>query len=71
MHFRSPNGLAALQMQNLKLALAQDQDVSAAIHTAQGRPIQTPYVGHLVHSGIHYNMQIAAGPSPNLKLASG
>lgn len=69
MHSRPPNGLTP--MQNLKLALAQGQDVNAAMHGTQGRPIQTPYVGHLVPNGAHYNMQIAPGANLNLKLASG
>ena len=71
MHSRPPNGLTAQQMQNLKLALAQGQDVNAAMHGTQGRPLQTPYVGHLVPNGTHYNMQMAAGANLNLKLASG
>lgn len=72
MHSRPPNGLTAQQMQNLKLALAQGQDVNAVMHGTQGRPIQTPYVGHLVPNGTHYNMQMAAGATNlNLKLASG
>ncbi|KAG8215759.1 enhancer of polycomb-like-domain-containing protein [Butyriboletus roseoflavus] len=61
MHPRPPNGLTPQQMQNLKLALAQGQDVNAVMHGTQGRPIQTPYVGHLVPNGTHYNMQMAAG----------
>ena len=64
MHSRPLNGLT---MQNLKLAL-QGQE---AMHGTQGRPIQTPYVGHLVPNGTHYNMQITAGTNVNLKLASG
>ncbi|KAF8127863.1 enhancer of polycomb-like-domain-containing protein [Boletus edulis] len=71
MHSRPPNSLTVQQMQNLKLALAQGQDVNAAMHGTQGRPIQAPYVGHLVPNGTHYNMQIAAGANLNLKLASG
>jgi enhancer of polycomb-like protein len=70
MHSRPANGLTAQQqMQNLKLALAQGQDVNAAMHGTQGRAIQAPYVGHLVPNGTHYNMQVAAGA--NLKLGSG
>ena len=71
MHSRPPNGLTAQQIQNVKLALAQGQDVNAAMHGTPGRPVQTPYVGHLVPSGTHYNMQMAAGANLNLKLASG
>ncbi|KAI9463887.1 enhancer of polycomb-like-domain-containing protein [Boletus coccyginus] len=71
MHSRPPNGLTAQQMQNLKLALAQGQDVNPAMHGTPGRPVQTPYVGHLVPNGTHYNMQMAAGTNLNLKLASG
>ncbi|KAH0835627.1 enhancer of polycomb-like-domain-containing protein [Lanmaoa asiatica] len=70
MHSRPPNGLTAQQMQNLKMAL-QGQDVNAVMHGTQGRPIQTPYVGHLVPNGAHYNMQVTAGANLNLKLASG
>lgn len=72
MHSRPPNGLTTQQMQNLKLALAQGQDVNAVMHGTQGRPIQSPYVGHLVSNGTHYNMQMAAGAANlNLKLAPG
>ena len=72
MHPRQPNGLTPQQqMQSLKLAIAQGQDVNAAMHGPQGRPIHTPYVGHLVSGGIHYNMQMAPGANPNLKLGSG
>ncbi|KAF9221104.1 hypothetical protein BS17DRAFT_797325 [Gyrodon lividus] len=67
-HARQPNGLSLQQMQSLKMALAQGQDVNAAIH---GRPIQTSYVGHLVQNGAHYNMQMGAGTNVNLKLAPG
>lgn len=70
-HSRPPNGLTVQQMQNLKFALTQGQDLNAAIHGTQGRPIQTSYVGHLVPNGTHYNMQIAAGANLNMKLASG
>lgn len=64
LHSRPPNGLTSQQMQNLKL--------NAVMHGTQGRPIQTPYVGHLVPSGTHYNMQMATGAANlNLKLASG
>lgn len=71
MHTRPPNGLTPQQMQNLKLALAQGQDVNVAMHGTQGRPLQTSYVGHLVPNGAHYNMQIAPGANLNLKLAAG
>ncbi|KAG9312626.1 enhancer of polycomb-like-domain-containing protein [Chiua virens] len=70
MHARTPNGLTPQQMQNLKLALAQGQEVNAAVHGTQGRPLQTPYVGHLVPNGTHYNVQMATGGN-HLKLASG
>ena len=65
-----PNRLTAQQMQNLKWALAQGQDV-AVMHGTLGRPVQIPYVGHLVPNGTPYNMQMAAGTNLNLKLASG
>ena len=71
MHSRPPNGLTTQQqMQNLKLVYAQGQDVNAAMHGTQGRPIQAPYA-HLVPNGTHYNMQIPAGANLNPKLGSG
>ncbi|KAF9242838.1 enhancer of polycomb-like-domain-containing protein [Melanogaster broomeanus] len=70
-HGRQAGGLSAQQMQHLKMAFAQGQDVNAAMHGGQGRPMQTPFVGHLVPNGAHYNMQMGAGPNVNLKLTSG
>ncbi|KIJ67208.1 hypothetical protein HYDPIDRAFT_25680 [Hydnomerulius pinastri MD-312] len=67
-HPRQHNGLSMQQMQSLKMALAQSQDV---MHGAQGRPMQAPYVGHLVPNGAHFNMQMGAGSNMNLKLPPG
>ncbi|KAH7886603.1 enhancer of polycomb-like-domain-containing protein [Phlebopus sp. FC_14] len=69
-HPRQHN-LSVQQIQNLKMALAQGQDVNAAMHAAGGRPMQTPYVGHLVPNSTHLNMQMGSGASVNLKVPPG
>ncbi|KAH7923575.1 hypothetical protein BV22DRAFT_1015104 [Leucogyrophana mollusca] len=72
-HSRQHSGLPMQHMQNMqnvKMVFAPGQDITA-MHANQGRPLSTPYMGHVVPAGAHFNMQLSAGANVNLKLPAG
>ncbi|KAI6018157.1 enhancer of polycomb-like-domain-containing protein [Pisolithus microcarpus] len=68
-HARQLNGLSPQQMKDLRSVFAQDP--SSGMQGTPGRQIQAPYVGHLVPSGTHFNVQMGTAANVNLKVPPG